>query len=90
MLVTNYYNASNRFSGPIRREPAPYVAPAEKVEPKQIPEPKACVDIPCKQAENTSLVGGDGILLIGLLFLLFISGCEDKWLFIALGYLLLF
>ena len=90
VLVTNYYNASNRFSGPIRREPAPYVAPVEKIEPKQMPEPKECVHIPCKQAEKSSLIGGDGILLIGLLFLLLMSGCEDKWLLIALAYLLLF
>ena len=89
-MVTNYYNASNRFSSPVRREPAPYRAPVERVEEVETPKPRESMEAPCEPSSKQSLLSGDGILLIGLLFLLLMSGCEDKWLLIALGYLLLF
>lgn len=89
-MVTNYYNASNRFAGPVRREPAPYSAPIERVEQAETPKPREVVEVPCEHNRKQNMVSGDGILLIGILFLLLMSGCEDKWLLIALGYLLLF
>lgn len=87
-MVTNYYNASNNFSAPIRREPKPF-------RPHPIEHEHACKEVD----EQKQLLKGrgfldeidaDSLLIIGLVLLLLFSGCEDKLLLVALGYLLLF
>lgn len=110
-MVTNYYHAGNRFSGPVRREPKPYVAPPqicdicggvkmpeseEKSEKKdslvhaENKEPVSSVSGHASCLEKRQEPDGDTLLLLGLVLLLLTSGCEDKWLLLALGYLLLF
>ncbi len=87
-MVTNYYNASNNFSAPIRREPKPF-------RPQSMEWEHACKE----ENEQNQLQKGkglfdgmdsDSLLVIGLVLLLLFSGCDDKLLLIALGYLLLF
>lgn len=78
-MVTNYYNASNNFQSPIRREPKPYMRVEERPEEIKPPVPKK---------NFLRELDQDSILLLGLLFLLFFSGCDDIWLIVALGYLL--
>ncbi len=75
-MVTNYYNSSNDFASPIRREPKPYTEPdriqiCEKDKPKHKPK------------------NDDFSLILGLIALLLITGCRDKLLLIALLYLFL-
>ncbi len=87
-MVTNYYNASNNFSAPIRREPKPFRpqpmehehASKEEDKQKQLYKRKGFLDE----------IDPDSLLIIGLVLLLLFSGCEDKLLLVALGYLLLF
>ena len=86
-MVTNYYNASNHFSKPVRKEPAPYRVPVEPPCEKPTPcgEKPACEDTGVLPFRKTDT---DTALLCGLLVLLFFSGCRDKWLLAALLYLL--
>ncbi len=74
-MVTNYYNASNNFSSPIRREPKPYI---EK-------------NNTCEKPVETKAIKGefdtDKILLLGLLAVLYLTECQDIWLMMALLYL---
>ncbi len=78
MMVTNYYNASNRFSAPIHREPKPYT---EEQIPKNTSE--TC-------AVSKQLPDKDTVLLLGLFLLLITCGCDDTLLLLALGYVLFF
>lgn len=87
-MVTNYYNASNNFSAPIRREPKPFR-----------PQPMEREHVRKEEDKQNQLHKGkgfldeidpDSLLIIGLVLLLLFSGCEDKLLLVALGYLLLF
>lgn len=71
-MVTNYYNASNNYSVPIRREPKPYEEKNEMCEKKPVITPKADTD---------------KTLLLGLLAVLYLTDCHDKWLMLALLYL---
>ena len=82
-MVTNYYNASNNFSAPIRREPKPYVASREAC-----PEKTECT--PAIEWKKEQVQDKDTLLILGLIFFLFMSGCEDTLLLLALGYLLFF
>ena len=81
-MVTNYYNSSNNFSAPIRREPKPYHPKTEILEEtKEIKHSK-------KNVLDT--LDTDTVVILGLLLLLLMSDCNDTLLLIALGYLLLF
>jgi len=71
-MVTNYYNASNNFSTPVRREPKPYTQPLQK-----------CEDTPPKKITQDS----DLVIILGLLAVLFLTDCKDHWLMLALLYL---
>ena len=71
-MVTNYYNASNNYSTPIRREPKPYIERHEEFEHIQ-------------QKQDSSDL--DRVLLLGLLAVLYITNCDDIWLMLALLYL---
>lgn len=75
-MVTNYYNASNNYASPIRREePRPYEKVHTEIE-KIHPKPKNKTD-------------NDKILLLGLLAVLYLTDCEDMWLMLAVLYLAL-
>lgn len=78
-MVTNYYNASNNYASPIRRqEPRPYEKKCEETQIVQQKHPK-----PKKETDN------DKILLLGLLAVLYLTDCEDMWLMLAILYLAL-
>lgn len=75
-MVTNYYNASNKFSSPIRKEPKPYTENIENSIEK-------CESyLPKKLTQDTDLV-----IILGLLAVLFLTDCQDRWLMLALLYL---
>lgn len=87
-MVTNYYNASNNFSAPIRREPKPFrPQPAEHEHARKEEEKQNQL---YKGKGFLDEIDPDSLLIIGLVLLLLLSGCEDKLLLVALGYLLLF
>ncbi len=99
-MEMKYYNASNNFSAPIPREPRPYRPPQKPIyEPKpcveppiEIPEelPCSCEDIkPVIVPKSTPSFDKDDFLLIGLILILLMNGCEDYLLLIVLGYLLI-
>ena len=103
-MVTNYYNASNNFSAPIRREPKPFSpehrppeAAPEHSEPalKPIyeetePQPLCKTECPPEHSEPFSFgMDNDAIVLFAILWLLSTSKCNDKLLELALIYLLL-
>ena len=71
-MVTNYYNASNNYSSPVRREPKPYTEFAQKCEEK-----------PMKKFTKDP----DLVIILGLLAVLFLTDCKDHWLMLALLYL---
>lgn len=73
-MVTNYYNSKNNFSSPIRREPKPHTEIIE-----QAPPPKPVK----KETDN------DNTLVLGVLAVLFLTGCNDKLLLLALLFLLM-
>ena len=72
-MVTNYYNSSNNYSTPIRRnEPKPYEEVPKKCEEPIISKPK---------------LDKDKTLILGILAVLYLTNCHDKWLILALLYL---
>ena len=74
-MITNYYNSSNNYSTPIKRnEPAPHKTHRETENPAPI----------TKKALDT-----DNIVLLIILAVLYLTECDDKWLMLALLYLLL-
>ena len=81
-MVTNYYNASNNFSAPVRREPKPFRPPCS-CEKNAVLE-KEETEIVCEEKSLDS----DTILILGLIMLLILSGCNDTLLLIALGALI--
>ncbi len=80
-MVTNYYNSSNNFSAPVRREPKPFHPPL------QYEEKDVCIKEELPQKKQEAL-DADTILILGLIMLLVMSGCEDTLLLIALGALI--
>ncbi|MBR6647204.1 MAG: hypothetical protein IKL09_06795 [Clostridia bacterium] len=90
-METNYYNRSNNFSAPIRKEPKPYA-------PKPVHTEKECQENECPPPAKTekkdrtgmlSSLQNDDLLILGLIFLLINESNEDTLLILALGYLLL-
>ena len=81
-MVTNYYNSSNNFQAPVRREPKPF-RPSCECEEKIVCEREECS---LKKQEKS--LDSDTILILGLIMLLIISGCDDTLLLIALGALI--
>ncbi|MBQ3181572.1 MAG: hypothetical protein IJB50_02310 [Clostridia bacterium] len=78
-MVTNYYNASNNYSSPIRREePKPYEKPRKEEIATQNKHPNTKLDL-----------DKDKVLLLGILAVLYLTDCEDMWLMLALLYLAL-
>ena len=72
-MVTNYYNSSNNFSSPIRTEPKPHAECSCDATPERFSD---CIDD-----------SGDKLLILGLLFCLYMTGCRDKLLLLALLFL---
>ncbi len=74
-MVTNYYNSKNNFSSPVRREPKPHKEAEETV----------CVH---KEEHSLQTLDKDKTLILGLLAILYFTGCRDKLLFLALLFIL--
>ena len=102
-MVTNYYNASNNFSAPIRKEPKPF-SPDRHIEPiiEECKEPltkhveeepaSACYSehMPAfREPRALFKTDSDTLVLLALLWILFFSESRDRLLEIALIYLLL-
>ena len=92
-METNYYNRSNNFSAPIRREPKPYIpkniSPNEETVKKETPSQR--IESP---QENGNLglfknLNSDDLLILGLIFLFLSDSSNDTLMLLALGYLLL-
>ena len=81
-MVTNYYNSSNNFQAPVRREPKPF-RPACDCEEKAV-----CKGEELSLNKQEKNLDSDTILILGLIMLLIMSGCEDTLLLIALGALI--
>lgn len=93
-MVTNYYNASNNFSAPIRKEPKPFKPGNTEYESELVFESKKSNGNIAKndifKSGYPANIDRDTIFIICLIFLLLSSGCEDNILLIALAYLILF
>lgn len=72
-MVTNYYNSKNNFASPVRREPKPHT---ESIYAHKDERPSREID-------------KDKTLILGLLAILYFTGCRDKLLFLALLFLLI-
>ncbi len=91
-METNYYNRSNNFSAPIKKEPKPYMPNPVQTEKEHIERKLAepCREEPKK--EHKGILSGfqnDDLLILGLIFLLINESNEDTLLILALGYLFL-
>ncbi len=96
-MEMKYYNASNHFSAPIRREPKPYVPPkpiTERIVPIKVEEePKQHRGI--KSSEKVKLplfskdLNQDDMLILGLIFLLLLNSCDDYLLLAVLAFIFL-
>lgn len=95
-METNYYNKSNNFSAPIRKEPKPYTPPRNKENDFE----KCACDVPeehsdntsCKISNNSGLLSdlkSDDFLLLGLILMLLSDRNSDRLLLLVLGYLFL-
>lgn len=74
-MVTNYYNSKNNFASPVRREPKPHTEHTEEL-------------CSLKEQHPIEKLDKDKTLLLGLLAILYFTGCRDKLLFLALLFLL--
>ncbi len=90
-METKYYNRSNNFSAPIRKEPKPYapnnIITDEPLE-KNICEPRKERD--CNHREVKSFLENfksDDLLLLALIFLLLSDSNSDTLLLLAIGYI---
>lgn len=90
-METNYYNRSNNFSAPIRREPKPY-------SPKTLHTDEEKKETPChsteppKEKESIGFLknlNSDELLILGLIFLFLADSTDDTLMLLALGYLFL-
>lgn len=102
-MVTNYYNASNNFSAPIRREPKPFsperepfdITPEHHAPKPEPPRPTSETlevlerNTPNCERQTFLDFDSDTIVLLALLWLLFTSKSNDRLLELALIYLLL-
>lgn len=84
-MITNYYNASNHFSAPIRKEPKPFLP--QNLENR--PQNKVEKMDNRKNIWNFAEMDQDVLILLGLILLLLYSGCTDKLLLIALLYIII-
>lgn len=88
-MVTNYYNASNNFSAPIRREPKPFKPQKEEIQHTEKNE-ECERRKECTRKGILEKIDNDTILILGLVILLVLSGSNDILLLVALGYILFF
>lgn len=96
-MEMKYYNPSNNFKAPIPREPKPYMPPRHTGEDKgkqeetpasiKIKETSAMQE--CKENQLLKHKDADEILLLGLILILLLNGCDDYLLLAILGYIFL-
>lgn len=88
-METNYYNRSNNFSAPIKKEPKPYI-------PQNIHKDENHINYKQKDADPSSVkektnffknINNDDLIILGLIFLLLSDSNDDTLMLIALGYL---
>ena len=99
-MEMKYYNASNNFRAPIRREPKPYIPQqkngGEVIVPQKPEEFSKSDSSVCEEVEFennhdnhlTFVNSKDDLLLVGLILLLLLNQCDDFLLLLVLGYLL--
>lgn len=94
-MEMKYYNPSNNFSAPIKREPKPYMPPRQKIPEVVIPKvPEYPVMQQTKESqievkkEKHYQIDVDDILIMGLILILIANQCDDYLLLAALGFLL--
>ena len=97
-ITTKYYNASNNFSAPIKREPKPYspryyatevITPEAHTENTKKEEAQNIEVVPKKDTSVRELsLKTDDLLLIGLIILLLPNAKDNLLLILVLGYLL--
>lgn len=90
-METNYYNRSNNFSAPIRKEPKPYVPKPVHIE-KEHQENECPSRVETEKKDRTGILSNlqnDDLLILGLIFLLINESNDDTLLILALGYLFL-
>ena len=91
-METKYYNRSNNFSAPIKREPKPYTPKNISKEEEIKKETEFCEQKEKKPTQIKSVLNSfksDDLLLLGLIFLLLSDSDTDILLLIALGYIFL-
>ena len=87
-MQTNYYNRSNNFSAPIRKEPKPYVPTPMHEDIKKEP-PKPIQNEPKENGGLLKNMKNDDLLILGIIFLLLSDSNDDLLMIIALGYIFL-
>lgn len=91
-METKYYNRSNNFSAPIRREPKPYTPQDIYKEEEIKKECVLCEEKEYKPNEIKSILSNfksDDLLILGIIFLLLSDSNTDILLVFALGYIFL-
>lgn len=87
-METNYYNRSNNFSAPIRKEPKPYTP---KYEEKTFTKQSEQENIHAKDVHKSLLksLKNDDLLILGIIFLLYSESESDHILLLILAYIFL-
>ena len=97
-INTKYYNASNNFSAPIKREPRPYnpymqkseiITPTKPNETEDFNETPLPIETKNNKAVQELSLKTDDLLLIGLIILLLPNAKDNLILILVLGYLLI-
>ncbi|MBE7027656.1 MAG: hypothetical protein E7407_01305 [Ruminococcaceae bacterium] len=91
-METKYYNRSNNFSAPIRKEPKPYTPENIYREEEIKKESISCKEKKYEANEIKSVLSNfksDDLLLLGIIFLLLSDSNTDILLVFALGYVFL-
>ena len=87
-METTYYNRSNNFSAPIRKEPKPFVPKTLCTDGDFSKQDSDCRKE--KKEDLKNIVKNDDLLILALLFLFLSDSNNDTLLLLALLYLLLF
>ena len=88
-METTYYNRSNNFSAPIRKEPKPFTPKTLCAEDELLKQTSDCGKEKGASCLKNS-VKNDDLLILALLFLFLSDSNNDTLLLLALLYLLLF
>ncbi len=95
-MEMKYYNPTNHFKSPIKREPKPYFPPKQEEREVLIPKPVPIVreePIQIEEKKETPSffkdLDKDDLFILGLILLLILNACDDYLLLAALGYIFL-